>query len=430
MTNSSSLSRLSLIANALIILQVIQIALMATGMTIPYLFEGMAIAIAWAIFFNLKKLKNVFSQVKIVLDSCSAGDLEPRLVQIHEGGELQEMCESINHLLDMTDAYLRESQAALSAASRGEYFRKIILTGMHGSFLKAAQGLNSATDIIKQKSEMLQQASSHLDARVRGVATHIGHSAQDIYDASGAVKAASIDALMQSQKAASAAMQARENVVGIAAATEELTASIGEINRQTRQAASVASVAVGHTERADRVIVELTQASNEISSIVELIQDIAEQTNLLALNATIEAARAGEAGRGFAVVAGEVKNLADQTAKATEEIINQTDAIKAQTKDAVVSIGEIRKTINDINELANGLALAVQEQSGATNEISANMQSATHSTQIAEAAVSSITGAMEDTATRADKVLSDANTMRQMSSELDQELTTFIHSIS
>ena len=178
------------------------------------------------------------------------------------------------------------------------------------------------------------------------------------------------------------------------------------------------------------MIVELTQASNEISSIVELIQDIAEQTNLLALNATIEAARAGEAGRGFAVVAGEVKNLADQTAKATEEIINQTDAIKAQTKDAVVSIGEIRKTINDINELANGLALAVQEQSGATNEISANMQSATHSTQIAEAAVSSITGAMEDTATRADKVLSDANTMRQMSSELDQELTTFIHSIS
>jgi methyl-accepting chemotaxis protein len=430
MSNASSISKITMIVSFLIGLQIVQIILMAVDHEIPYLFEGIAIAFAWTIFFKVNSLKAEFLNVKNILDACAQGDIHERIDAPHEHGELKDMFDSINALLDITSRYLKESQEILYASSRGDFSRKVSLQGLNGTFLHAAQTLNDTADYIKAKSESLHNTSSQLDMHIRGVASQIGASASDICHASNAVKNASQDALAQSQRAVNAAMQARENVVGIAAATEELTASIGEINRQTRQAASVAGVAVGHTEKADRVIVELTQASDEISSIVELIQDIAEQTNLLALNATIEAARAGEAGRGFAVVAGEVKNLADQTAKATEEIISQTDAIKAQTKDAVLSIGEIRKTINDISDLANGLALAVQEQSHATNEISANMQSATHSTQVAEQAVSSITSGLEDTSERTDKVLRDANALRDMSLELDRELTQFIQNIS
>src|SRR5262249_6109079 len=161
---------------------------------------------------------------------------------------------------------------------------------------------------------------------------------------------------------AAASEQASTNVQTVASAAEELSASIAEISRQVSQAAKVAGDAVSRATATNQSVAALAEGAQKIGDVVKLINDIAGQTNLLALNATIEAARAGEAGKGFAVVASEVKSLANQTAKATDEIAAQIQGIQASTKDAVTAIREIAGVIGQVSEISTTIAAAVEEQ--------------------------------------------------------------------
>jgi murein DD-endopeptidase MepM/ murein hydrolase activator NlpD len=167
----------------------------------------------------------------------------------------------------------------------------------------------------------------------------------------------------------------------VAAAAEELNASIAEIGRQVQSASTMAGGAVQQAEKTNQQVQGLAEAAQKIGDVVKLISDIAAQTNLLALNATIEAARAGDAGKGFAVVASEVKNLATQTAKATEEISQQIASIQAATGEAVGAIQGIGKTIVEINQVASSIAAAVEEQNASTREIARNVQETSAGTQ-------------------------------------------------
>ena len=230
----------------------------------------------------------------------------------------------------------------------------------------------------------------------------------------------------QAATVASAAAEASMGVGTVAAAAEELTASIGEISRQVAQSSRITGQAVADAQRTDTIVQALAEGAERIGHVVGLITNIAGQTNLLALNATIEAARAGDAGKGFAVVASEVKSLANQTAKATEEIGAQIAQIQSATKEAVAAIRGITGTIEEVSSIAMSIAAAVEEQGSATAEIARNVQQTARSAQDVTANIGGVSLAATETGGAADQVLSAAADLSRQAEQLTAEVGNFI----
>lgn len=243
-------------------------------------------------------------------------------------------------------------------------------------------------DEIGQMGISLNEATKDIGALVQGIASRshsLSVSGEKMATVSQKLSDAAGNTAAQLESASSSAEQVSKNVQTVATAAEELNASIKEIARNVSQAAQVSTSAVKSAQSTNTIVSKLVESSAEIGKIVKVITSIAEQTNLLSLNATIEAARAGEAGKGFAVVANEVKELAKETAKATEDIGRKIETIQSDTKGAVEAISQITTVINQINEISNAIASAVEEQMTTTNEISRNVsEAAVGSNQIAE----------------------------------------------
>jgi len=201
------------------------------------------------------------------------------------------------------------------------------------------------------------------------------------------------------------------------------------IGRQVHQSARIASAAVHEAEATNTTIQGLAETASKIGEVVNLINDIAGKTNLLALNATIEAARAGEAGKGFAVVAQEVKNLANQTAKATEDIARQINAVQDGTADAVGAIGKITGVIGEINDIATTIATAIEEQSASTAEIARNVQQAARGTQDVNTNIESVNRAAGETGTAASQVLGASQAMSRQAETLRGDIDRFLQEV-
>jgi methyl-accepting chemotaxis protein len=285
-----------------------------------------------------------------------------------------------------------------------------------------------ARSVAQRKTDMRNLADQFQTA-VGNIIEAVSSASTELEAAAGTLTKTAETTQQLSTTVASASEEASTNVNSVATASEELAGSVDKIARQVQESSRIAGEAVQQAQKTDARIAELSKAAGRIGDVIKLITGVAEQTNLLALNATIEAARAGDAGKGFAVVAHEVKALAAQTAKATDEISTHIAGMQTATEDSVAAIKEIGGTIGRISEIAAAIAAAVEQQGAATQEISRNVQQAAQGTAQVATNITDVNRGAAETGSASSQVLSSAQSLSNESNHLKVEVEKFLTTV-
>ena len=368
-----------------------------------YTMAGVAITLGvLAMVFVIWRITRPLQHLNVAMGEMAAGNVNIAIPGVERRDEIGDMANTIGVIRDNA---VRDALAKQEAAQREEAERAAQrMADMH----KLADSFEAA---VSEIIETVTSASTELEAAA-GSLTHTATATQQLAVA-----------------VATASEQASGNVQSVASATEEMAASVSEISRQVNNSSKIAQQAVKQAEETEEQVTMLTKAAARIGDVSELISAIAGQTNLLALNATIEAARAGEAGRGFAVVASEVKELATQTAKATQEISAQISEIQAATGASADAIKQIGATIGGISQVTTTIAAAVEQQGVATQEIARNVQQAADGTARVAGNIADVNKGATETGSASTQVLSSARSLSSESNRLKLEVQRFLQTV-
>lgn len=359
------------------------------------------------------------------LDAMSAGDLTVD-INPRSNDEVGRVAKGLQIFQQkLIEAKRLEAETAELEKQAAEAKTKAVADAAEADRKLAAEQAEQ-TRIAEARAEHLTTITAEFDLKVNQALEIFASAATELDASAQSLTRTASETTEMSTNVANASNQASGNVQTVAAATEELASSIQEISRQVTESARVSASAVDEAEKANGKVQSLAKAASKIGEVISLITDIASQTNLLALNATIEAARAGEAGKGFAVVATEVKSLADQTAKATDEIGDQIAAIQGATNEAVDAIDAIGKTIKMVDEISSSIAAAVEEQGTATNDISVSVQQASTGTQEVDSGIVRVREAADETGESAKQVLATGQELNEQATMLRSAVDDFL----
>lgn len=385
---------------------------------------------------HLETYRSAMASIATVCRAASEGDLEPRLHAIGEEPLLVEVRNALNHMLDLTDAFVREAAASLEYASDGRFFRRFLSRGMHGSFRLGAGVINQATAALADADQRLRQSdedrrrlAGEFESAIMSVSEQVAAAATEMEASSRSLAGTAEHTAARAAEAAEGSVEASASVASVAAGVEELVSTVGEIERQATESSDAGQRAASEADHARETMRALEEASREIGQIVTVINQVASQTRLLALNATIEAARAGAAGKGFAVVASEVKELAAQTGQSTERIARQVEEIQSVTSQAVSAIDGVAQTVRRMSEGAATIATAVGEQRLATAEMSRNTHSAATAAESVSHSIGGVTAGTSETSEAAGQMTEAATELSRLSVTLRTEIDGFLGQI-